>query len=124
VADGDAFIRSNRSLAKAWNIYAKYLKHVQEHVSDHFYITISTELFHFPNLEEKPSQQKKYSKNQRKSCKQQLQCYNDEHWDRTHRIEGKQMYRRQWRSRAKTTGRTSTVASTQNVRSTKLKSAS
>jgi hypothetical protein len=36
VADGDAFIRSNRSLAKAWNIYAKYVKHVQEQVSDHF----------------------------------------------------------------------------------------
>jgi hypothetical protein len=36
VADGDAFSHSNRSLAQAWNIYAKYVKHVQEHVSDHF----------------------------------------------------------------------------------------
>jgi hypothetical protein len=41
------------------------------------YISISTELFHFPNLEEKP-QQKKYSKNQRKTRKL-LQHYNDEH---------------------------------------------
>jgi len=36
VADGDAFSRSNRSLARAWNIYAKYVNHVQECVNGHF----------------------------------------------------------------------------------------
>jgi len=36
VADGDAFSRADQSLARAWNMYAKYVKHVQGHVNDHF----------------------------------------------------------------------------------------
>lgn len=35
VADGDAFSRSKRSLARAWNIYAMCVV-VQEHVNEDF----------------------------------------------------------------------------------------